>query len=60
MIWRCPYCKFECSEQQDLKEHFIASHYYEMKTIAMRSDKLKTISWAAAWKSTFCSYKKND
>jgi hypothetical protein len=60
IVWRCPYCKFECSEQQGLKEHFVASHYLEMKTLAMRNEKPKTINWAAAWKSTFCSHKKND
>jgi hypothetical protein len=60
IAWKCPYCKFECAKQQELKEHFIAEHYFEMKTIGMRNEKPKTVSWAAAWKSTFCSYQKKD
>jgi len=60
IVWKCPYCKFDCYEQQKLKEHFVADHYLEMKTIAIRNEKPKTVNWAAAWKSTFCSHQKND
>ena len=57
IVWKCPYCKLECPDQQKLKEHFVADHYFEMKSIAMRNEN-KTVNWAAAWKSAFCSYQK--
>ena len=48
VAWKCPYCKLECAEQQVLKEHFVADHYFEMKSIAMRNEKPKTVNWAAS------------